>query len=93
MRKMPDYEIKRGSHEWYLYHHYKNEEPVIPLIALSCFFLICRGGTLMLLITWGLYFSWASSNNKDLDNDPEILKKREACKSVHEYLKNNKINI
>jgi hypothetical protein len=93
MRNMPDYEIKRGSYEWYLYHHIKNEEPIIPLIVLSCFFLICNGGFIMLLLAWGFYFNWASNNNKELDNDPEILKKREKCKSMHEYLKNNKINL
>jgi hypothetical protein len=80
MRNMPDYKIERGSREWYLYHHYKNEEPVIPLIALSCFFLICKGGMLMILLVWGFYFNWASDNNKELDNDPEVLKSREAYK-------------
>lgn len=84
MRNMPDYKIERGSREWYLYHHFDNEKPIIPLIVLSCFFLICNGGTLMLLITWGFYFAWASANNQKLDNDPEILKQRESCKLAHE---------
>ena len=87
MRKMPDYKIEYGSPEWYLYHHYKNEEPIIPLIVLSCFFLICSGGFLWLLITWGWYFSWASKNNRELDNDPDVLYHRESWKKLNEKYK------
>ena len=86
MRKMPDYEIKYGTPEWYLYHHYKNEAPVVPLILLSCFLFICKGGLVWIMLVWGIYFSWASKNNIELDNDPEVLRKRQSHIAMYEHL-------
>lgn len=90
MRKMPNYEIEYGSEEWYLYHHFKNEKPVFPLILLSIFLLICRGGQLWIIIIWIYYFSWASKNNRELDNDLEVLKDREGWRRIHERLNKSK---
>lgn len=80
MNNINDYKIEYGSKEWYLYHAWENEKPVIPLILLSCFLLICRGGELIIFLVWWKYFSWAHNNNKKLNCDPEILRQREAMK-------------
>jgi hypothetical protein len=89
MRKMPDYKIEYGSYEWWLYHHPDNEKPVPLFILLSCFFFICKGGGVYLLIMWGWYFSWASANNRKLDNDPKVQKRRENCIYWTHYFKEN----
>lgn len=72
-------EMKYGSHEWYLYHNRKNEDPIIPLIVLSCFLLICKEGIPTIILIWTVYFIWASKNNRELDRDPEILYRRQCC--------------
>lgn len=74
--KSKDYKIEYGSSEWYLYHDYDNEKPIIPLILLSCFLFICKGGIIWLGLIWGKYFIWAHENNEKLNKDPEILEKR-----------------
>lgn len=76
--------MKRGSSEWYLYHHIKNEEPIIPLIVLSCFLAICHGGIFIIILIWAYYFSWAKANNEKLNNDPYIQQQRIA--SIQYYL-------
>ena len=74
--------MKRGSYEWYLYHDKQNEEPVIPLLLLSAFLLICKGGILTIIFIWTIYFCWASKNNERLNHDPEILRERESFKKI-----------
>lgn len=78
--------MKRGDREWYLYHHIDNEKPIIPLILLSCFLFICHNGIVWISITWICYFTWASKNNRKLDNDPEIQQARRICKESKERL-------
>ncbi len=68
--------MKYGSDEWYLYHNKMNEEPIIPLIVLSCFLAFIKSGILWIIIVWYLYFKWASKNNEELNNDPEIIERR-----------------
>ncbi|MBQ8518515.1 MAG: hypothetical protein IJ455_02770 [Agathobacter sp.] len=82
----PDHEIKYGDDESYLYHHIDNEKPIIPLIALSCFLFICNNGLAMILIVWVIYFVWADNNNKKLDRDPNVLKRREYIKQARKQL-------
>ena len=77
--------IKYGTREWYLYHHIKNEDPIIPLVVLSCFLVICKGGIPTIIVIWIIYFKWASNNNRMLDNDPEILRSRQVY--IESYLK------
>ena len=79
--------IKRGDYGWYYYHAIENETPIIPLIVLSCFFLICRGGGLLILIAWGWYFIWAHNNNKRLDNNPEIIESRKFLRELDQKWK------
>lgn len=83
----PDYEIEYGSREWYLYHHYKNEKPVIPLILLSCFLMICKGGIWCVIVVWIIYFSWCRENNRILDNDPATLERRRLVMEAKERVK------
>jgi len=92
MRKMPDYKIEYGSREWRLYHDPDNEKPVIPLILLSCFLFICKGGILLIILVWVWYFSWAHKNNKKLDNDPKVLESRRTLIKYHDYFNNNNNN-
>ena len=77
---MNDNKIKYGTREWYLYHHVKNEEPVIPLILISCFLFICKGGIFNVIVVWIWYATWAHKNNDMLNNDPEVLRERESYK-------------
>ena len=85
--KNTDYKIKYGTHEWYLYHNRKNEDPIIPLILLSCFLFICKGGIATIILIWAYYFHWAHENNEELNRDPEILLSRKYCKEFKERFK------
>lgn len=73
-------EVKRNSSEWYLYHHIKNEDALIPVIIFSFLGLFINGGSLLFFIIWGWYISYCYKNNRELDNDPYIQKKREIWK-------------
>lgn len=80
--------IKYGTHEWYLYHHIRNEDPIIPLILLSCFLVICYQGIPTIIFIWTIYFLWAKKNNNELNHDPEVLKSRVTYMNI--YLRNKK---
>ena len=74
--------ITRNDPEWYLYHHIKNEDALIPVIVFSCLSLFINGGTILFFCIWGWYFSYCNKNNRALDNDPYIRKKRESYKRI-----------
>ena len=78
--------MKFRSDEWYLYHYFRNEDPLIPLILWSCFLLICKPGIMIsgLFLTWYFYFSWCKKNNEKLNHDPDVLKARQAYKELRE---------
>ena len=82
MKNNNDYKIEYGTEEWYLYHAWENEKPIIPLILATCFLVICNGGGLVITIMWIYYFLWSSGNNRKLDNDPEVQEKRRIYKEV-----------
>ena len=82
--------MKYGSHEWYLYHAIENEGPVLPLIMLSAFLLICKGGIIAITIIWILYFSWAHDNNEKLNHDPKILEARKTYINIRNRENNRK---
>lgn len=87
---MDDNKIKWGTDEWYLYHHIKNEKPIIPLILLTYFLAICNGGIWWIILIWGWYFHWAHKSNEELDNDIYILFKRELMRQSREKRNQNK---
>lgn len=75
-------EVKRNTDEWYLYHHIKNEDALIPVIIFSFLGLFCNGGSILFFIIWGWYFSYCYKNNRELDNRPDIIREREIYKQV-----------
>lgn len=70
--------IKYGTFEWYLYHDRGNEDFIIPLVLVSAFLFICKGGIVCIGLVWTLYFLWAHKNNLELSKDPEVLAYRRA---------------
>ena len=77
--------LKNITGEWYLYHHYKNENALIPVIILSalCFFLK-GGGIIVSIVIWIWYFCYCNKNNEILNNDPGILLERKIWMKIHE---------
>ena len=78
--------MKYGDDEWYLYHHIDNEKPIIPLVLLSLFLFICKGGIFLIILIWYIYFAWADNNNEKLNRDPNVLKRRELINKAKEQL-------
>ena len=72
------HEIKRGTSEWYLYHHYKNEDALLIAIPLAFFAIFFKGGIGLEIIIWGYYAYYCWRNNRALDLDPKIQKERQA---------------
>ena len=68
--------MKYGTDEWYLYHNKDNEKPIIPLIVISCMVFFIKLGIFWVAFIWWCYYLWAKSNNKKLDNDPEVIERR-----------------
>lgn len=69
-------EVRRGTSEWYLYHSIKNEDALLPVIALSIIILFVPGGIVGDIVIWILYYLYCESNNAALNRDPEIQKQR-----------------
>lgn len=70
--------LKHVTGEWYLYHHIKNENAMLPVIVGSFLTLFLKGGgPIMSIGIWVWYSLYCHSNNEILNNDPEILKERE----------------
>lgn len=63
--------------ERWLYYSWENQKYIIPCIVLCCLCFFLKGGVIIDLMIIGmfLYFSW--QNNRELDNNPRILKERE----------------
>lgn len=78
--------MKYGDEEWYLYHHIDNEKPIIPLVLLSLFLFICKNGIGLIIIIWWIYSIWAENNNKKLNNDPNVLRRRKYIKEAKKQL-------
>ena len=75
-------EVKRNTAEWYLYHHIKNEDALIPVVVFSILGLFIKGGSILFICIWGWYLSYCYKNNRELDNRPDIIREREIYKSV-----------
>lgn len=78
--------MKYGDNEWYLYHHINNEKPIIPLVLLSLFLIFCYGGIFWIILIWYIYFAWANNNNEKLNNDPNVLKRRQYVNEAKKQL-------
>ena len=76
--------MKRITREWYLYHHFKNENALLPVIIFSCLAIFITPGVVWSLVIWIYYILYCVRNNKALDNDPQVLKERETWKKIHE---------
>ena len=76
---------ERGSSEWYLYHSFKNENALLPVIVVSLLLLLVKSGIVFSIGLWIWYFDYCKRNNDALNKDPQILKKRE--KAIEEYKK------
>ena len=75
---------ERGSHEWYLYHSFKNENALLPVIVFSILLLFIHNGIVFSIGLWIWYFDYCKRNNDALDKDPQILKKRERAIKVYQ---------
>lgn len=70
--------LKHVTGEWYLWHHIKNEDALIPVIISSFLTLFCKGGgEIVSICIWVWYFYHCAQNNEKLNNDPEIVRERE----------------
>lgn len=69
-------EVRRGTSEWYLYHSIKNEDALLPVIALSVVILFVPGGIVGDIIIWIYYYFYCKANNAALDRDPQIQRER-----------------
>lgn len=82
---------ERGSDDWYLYHSFKNENALLPVIVFSILLLFIHNGIVFSIGLWICYFDYCKRNNDALNKDPKILKEREkaikAYKKHLEYLK------
>ena len=76
--------LKKITGEWYLYHHIKNENALIPVIVSSvlCLFLN-GGGSIVSIGIWVWYFYYCQKNNERLNNDPEVLYERAMWMKIH----------
>ena len=72
--------IPNDSDEWDLYIPKENKEPLGSLIAATVLLFFVKGGWLVLLCLWVLYFYWCINNYKKLDNDPMVIAKRREYK-------------
>lgn len=59
------------------YHSKKNKEALPLVIFLTVITCIFNGSLLFQIIIWGCYYFYCLSNNEELNNNPDILKKRE----------------
>lgn len=76
--------MKQSTGEWYLYHHINNENALLPVIVISFLTLFLHGGILISMFVWVMYILYCVANNNALNNDPVILKDREAWKKIHQ---------
>ena len=75
--------MKKNTREWYLYHHYKNEDALLPVIITSVIALLCNGGIAFSFLIWMWYIYYCVKNNSELNSDPKILNDREFWKNYH----------
>lgn len=77
---MNDYEKYKKR----LYHSYKNENWLLPVILFSIFAFFCKGGILNVILIWIGYGVYCVGNNAELDKDPDVLETREIIKQLDE---------
>ena len=73
----------KNTHEWYLYHHYKNEDTLLYVIVISALAFFVKPGVIWSFVVWFIYLLYCDSNNQKLNNDPDILEEREWWKQRH----------
>lgn len=75
--------MKHITGEWYLYHSIENENALIPVIVGSFLTLFLKQGIIISVCIWIWYAMYCSKNNQDLNNNPSVLKEREAWMKIH----------
>lgn len=75
--------MKHITGEWYLYHAMENENTLIPVIIISFLTLFLYDGIIISLGIWIWYAMYCSKNNNALNNNPRVLKEREAWMKIH----------
>ena len=72
--------------EWYLYHHWSNENALLPIIVISFLTFFLHNGWLISLIIWIGYAVYCVNNDLELDKNPDILRKRAWWTEEHKRL-------
>lgn len=75
--------------EWYLYHSYKNPNSIFYTAIGSLVAMFFRDGFWCVLVLWVFCALTCFSNNKALDNNPEILEERE--KRMNQHIKDGDV--
>lgn len=70
-----------------LYHSSKNKQVLPKLIPISIFIFFCKSGYIVVILMWISYAIWCCYNNRELDNDPLVLKKREEYNRIRRNAK------
>ena len=76
--------MKKNTREWYLYHHFNNENALLPVVIISFLTLFLHGGIIISVFVWLMYAFYCVANNSSLNTNPQILQEREAWKKIHE---------
>ena len=74
---MVNKEMLKQTGEWYLWHHYKNENALLYVIVGSFLAFFMHSGWIISLFIWIIYGIYCTKNNQNLNNNPEILRDRE----------------
>ena len=74
---------ERGSYNWYLYHSFKNENALLPVIVASFLLFFIHNGIVFIIFLWIWYFDYCKRNNDALNKDPKILREREIAIKVY----------
>lgn len=73
------------------YHDPKNKDVLPIFIFFGIIVLIFKSAILWELIVWGIYYSYCSSNNEKLNNNPKNLENREYLLDYRKRLLNGEI--
>ena len=89
--------IQKTKNDWLwrqkekrLYYSYKNENYIIPTILFCFFLLFIQGGIVGIILLLSYIFYLCYKNNKELDNDYNILKKKKKIKKYRMNYMNEK---
>lgn len=95
MRDEKYIEERKRNNDWILYeknlyYSIKNENYIIPTILICAFLALTYYGIVKIIIVLAFVYYLCWSNNRELDNSPSILKRREEYKQTRIKLEKDK---